>query len=150
MWNDCLKLNYEGAKLIKSDGKDIGMALDLHGRKKDLRIIPNTKNGLIESFQTSFKVLMGENLKTFLYLQKIVFPCSSSENTVALVMSIICLGQPPSKANWSHDVVKLLPVWGVLPLPDKVTVVENPLWLSCRIGYKQTASWAQNLPVRND
>ena len=70
MWNDCLKLNYEGAKLIKSDGKDIGMALDLHGRKKDLRIIPNTKNGLIESFQTSFKVLMGKNLKPFFTYKK--------------------------------------------------------------------------------
>ena len=80
-----------------------------------------------------------------MYLRKMVLPLSSSVNTAALVIPIICLGTSPKRANCQHVVMRLLPVCGVAPPPERVIVVENPLCAGCRILYRYAAVCEQKL-----
>ena len=105
------------------------------------------------SIMWSYQLCMGWRWAVTIYnvgsvefrLQKIVLPFSSSPNTVALVTAIICLGTSPSKARCMVLVMRLLPVRGVLPLPESVSVVENPLWSGCRILNRKAARFVLKL-----
>ena len=105
------------------------------------------------SIMWSYQLCMGWRWAVTIYnvgsvefrLQKIVLPFSSSPNTVALVTAIICLGTSPSKARCMVLVIRLLPVLGVLPLPESVSVVEKPLWSGCRILYRNAARFVLRL-----
>ena len=87
----------------------------------------------------------GKNLELQNYLQYTVLPLSNSSNTVDSETLIICLGQYPKNISWPMLVIKLLPVRGVLPDPDKTRVVLKPLCETTRILYRKAERCEQKL-----